>query len=80
MNMKGMKTRLASSKLADFSLPEEIYDFSMPSPVGDLFDLKEPFKPDLELARELFVPDSEAFSSVPDFDLAARIFLPGAGK
>ena len=57
MNWYGMRMYLASPRLSDFSIPKEFYEFYAPSPTPDLSYLRESLDIDLELARELFIPE-----------------------
>lgn len=45
-----------NSKLSDFSVPEEVYDFKVPSPKPDLSNLRKPASFNMDLAGQLFVP------------------------
>ncbi len=57
MNWKDMRIYMANPKLCDFSVPREFYEFHLPSPAPDLSYLQRSLEFDLNLARELFVPE-----------------------
>lgn len=51
-----------NSKLSDFSVPEEVYDFKVPSPKPDLSNLRKPISFNMDLARQLFIPPVQGLS------------------
>lgn len=56
-NQRGFTTRFytGSSKLGDFSVPPQVYNFKVPSPTPNLSKLREPLSLNLEKAREMYL-------------------------
>lgn len=54
---EGLSTKyyVGSSKLSDFSIPGEVYDFKVPSPEPNLSNLRRPLNLNMDLASKLFV-------------------------
>ncbi len=53
----GLPTKyyVGDSKLSNFSIPDEVYDFKVPSPKPNLTNLRKPVNLNMDLAKKLFV-------------------------
>jgi len=43
-------------RMGDFSVPKDVYDFKVPTPIPNLSNLRKPVSLDLERAKKLFIP------------------------
>ena len=59
---KGLPTSAytANEKLSDFSIPKEVYNFKVPTPIPDLSKLREPVSMDLN--KGLLIPSVQGLS------------------
>ena len=61
-----------SSRLGDFSIPQKVYDFKVPSPTPNLAGLRGPVKLDMEKAGQLFITSSQPKTVPPVADLQVQ--------
>lgn len=61
-----------SSRLGDFSIPQRVYDFRVPSPTPNLAELRKSVKLDMEKAGQLFIMPNRPKTVPPVEDLQAR--------
>ena len=80
---RGFTTRAytANSKLSDFSVPMEVYNFRMPSPRIKTSGLTRQINVDMDKGKKLFVPPNPTSSQAksnkePDWTKARKLFVP----
>ena len=68
-----------SSRLGDFSIPKEVYNFRVPSPTPNLAELRKPVKLDMEKASQLFTMP-KVTTPAPDLRVQATNFQAFSNK